>query len=278
MARGLALECVRRRAAPRPAFAAGVLALEHEPADLRGRRRAYARADPRRRHIPGQYRAAFLGAAAVRLGSARPLRAVARRQSRDLWRLHRRQRPDDPLDVAGTVPAVARRSGRDAADQGHAPARGRSGGGPAPGRRTGRQRKGSRRERDDRRPAAQRSLARRAAGHRGRAGLMRARELRLGPSPGLVRDGAVAQRCRCARPAGGLFPRRFDHRRAEDPRDGDHPCARTGPARRLLRQHRPFRFRRQPRQQHRDPHAGLHRQRSLVPCRRRHHAALRSGG
>ena len=47
---------------------------------------------------------------------------------------------------------------------------------------------------------------------------------------------------------------RLDHRRAEDPRHGDHPRARGGAARRLYRRHRPFRAGRRCAVQRRHPH------------------------
>ena len=64
------------------------------------------------------------------------------------------------LDLAGRLPAPRGRRGRDAPDQGHAPALRRSGRGPPPRRRAAREREGPRREHHDRRSDAQRSVAR----------------------------------------------------------------------------------------------------------------------
>ena len=54
--------------------------------------------------------------------------------------------------------------------------------------------------------------------------------------------------------AEGAVSLRFDHRRAQDPRHGDHRRARGVAARRLLRRHRPFRAGRLGALQRRHPH------------------------
>ena len=90
-----------------------------------------------------------------------------------------------------------------------------------------RERQGSRREPDDRRPDAQRSVARLRAGHRAGVRAVRARALRHRPPPRLDRRRRARARARRARPAARGVSRRLDHRRAQGARDGDHRRARA---------------------------------------------------
>ena len=126
------------------------------------------------------------------------------------WALYRRLRTRNPAPVrrvprlpgrrraqrvARALPARGRRRPRrDAADQGHAPARRR----PRARRRARpgahRERQGPRREPDDRGPDAQRSVARLRAGHRARARALRARALRHRAPPGLDRRRRSSRR------------------------------------------------------------------------------------
>ena len=71
------------------------------------------------------------------------------------------------------------------------------------------------------------------------------------------RGGTRAQRC-----AARDFPVRLDHRRAQNPRDGNHRRDRNRPARGLYRQHRADRCGWRCRLQCRDPHAPFARRRS----------------
>ena len=121
----------------------------------------------------------------------------------------------------------AARARRDAPDQGHAAARRRPRARRRARPRAHRERQGSRREPDDRRPDAQRPVARLRAGHRARAGAVRARALRHRPSPRLDRRRRSRAGQRRARPAARGLSRRLDHRRAEGARDGDHRRARA---------------------------------------------------
>ena len=60
----------------------------------------------------------------------------------------------------------------------------------------------------------------------------------------------------------GALSLRFDHRRAQDPRHGDHRRAGREPARGLLRRHRPFRAGRLGAFQRRHPHTDDRRRRA----------------
>ncbi len=108
------------------------------------------------------------------------------------------------------------------ADQGHCPPLGRCRRRCPACRRARRVRKGPRRECDDRRSPALGPLCRLPAGQRARAAPQCGRELRRA-APSRVYghrelvEGADGGRC-----AGRCLSRRVDHRRAEDPGDGDH--------------------------------------------------------
>ena len=180
--------------------------------------------------------------ASRRLRSVRPLRRAAHRQSGAVRRVHRHPGPAGLLHLAGRLSAAPRRRRRNQADQGHAPALPGSQGGSPPRRGAARERKGSRREHHDRRSDAQRFFARLPAAQRRGAGALRAGELRLGASSRFGGARKAEARPRRAASHGRLLPRRLDHRRPEDPRDGDHPRARAGAARRLLRLDRAFRL------------------------------------
>ena len=97
-----------------------------------------------------------------------------------------------------------------------------AGGGRAARRRAPAQREGQGRECDDRRSPAQRSLAGVPRRQRRGTGIVRPRDLSHGLPPGLDRGGPDAARPRRHRPTAGGFPGRLDHRRAQDPSDGDH--------------------------------------------------------
>ena len=155
----------RRAAGPRPARARDRIGVHARR--LRGRRAAGDRVRPRRRLLPGEPVPALprrlpddCRRSTSTAGSA-PQPGPVRRLLRP-GRLRRR------LVVAGAVPAARRPAGRDAADQGH-PAPRRD---PRRGRRAGRRAaasaEGPGRERDDRRPAAQRPGRVCAVRHRAR--------------------------------------------------------------------------------------------------------------
>ncbi len=130
---------------------------------------------------------------------------------------------------------VRRRPGRNPADQGHAaadaPARGR----PVRRRRPAAKREGPGRERDDRRSAAQRSVARLPARQRPRDAALPAGNLRVRAAPGLGRARRAARRATAARPAAGRVSRRLDHRRPEGAGHGDHRRAGADRPRPVLR-------------------------------------------
>ena len=189
------------------------------------------RLHPRRRRLPGQHLAALRAELPAGLAAARPLPPPARGQPGALRRLPQARRPRDRLVVAGALPApvdgdrVETRPIKGTRPRGRDARRGRGARGRARG-----QREGPRRERDDRRPPAQRPLAGLPRRQRRGARALRRRALRDGHAPGLDGHRAAAPRPRAGRPARGLLPRRLDHRGAEDPRDGDHRRARGRPA------------------------------------------------
>ena len=171
--------------------------------------------------------------------AVRAVPAPAHDQSRALRRLsgvrrcHGRQRLARALS-----PARHGSAGRGASDQGHAPARRlsrpRCRAGPrAPGKP-----QGSRGKPDDRGPDAKRPVARVAPRECSRAGAVRARALRHSPSPRLYRHRRPRARARCDRSSLRHLPRRFDHRRSQGARHGDHCRARAVAPRRVLRLHR----------------------------------------
>ncbi len=114
--------------------------------------RGRAGGDRARRRLPGESRAAPRGVVRRRPCCAR---VHARAASAAAITAARRARVDDRLRVAGALSLAARRPAADDADQGH-----------APGRRGHRRREGCGRARDDRRPRAQRPLARVRGGDR----------------------------------------------------------------------------------------------------------------
>ena len=167
----------------------------------------------------------------------------------DAWGLYRRLRRRNPapfaafldfgevgdrLGLARAVPGAAGAAGRDAADQGHAAARG------ARRRRTrgsGAELLASAKDRAENVMIVdllRNDLSRVCRDHtRADARDLRAGELRHRASPGLDRDRRAARRAGRGRPAAGDLPRRLDHRRAQDPGHGDHrragADARAGP-------------------------------------------------
>ena len=137
------LSCARGRVPHRR------LGAELDRRGVRGSGRGGSGRDRGRRRLPGQSRAAPVRALRGRPGRPRgcaraapPARAAAAR----------RRRLGDRLRLARALPRPARATRVDAADQGNAPA--------GLGRRPCRLREGRGRERDDRRPRAQRPLAR----------------------------------------------------------------------------------------------------------------------
>ena len=142
------------------------------------------------------------------------------------------------LRLAGAVLRAPRRRDRDPADEGHRAARPVAGGGS---RRRGappRLGEGSRRERDDRGPPAQRSRTDQPDrfGHLGRRLPGRALRDRLAADDDRV--GGARSRGRSVGRVPRVVPERIDHRRAEGPDDGDHPRARGLASRDLLRRRR----------------------------------------
>ena len=97
-------------------------------------------------------------------------------------------------------------------------------------------------------------------------------------APGLVGHGRAAAGDGRGGPAGGVLPRRLDHRRAEDPRDGDHRRAGAHPPRALLRGDRPGGVGRRARHEHRDPDVRDPRAGGHVGGGGRHRGRLRPGG
>ena len=73
------------------------------------------------------------------------------------------------------------------------------------------------------------------------------------------------------------FPGRLDHRRTEDPRDGDPRGSRAGPARPVHRRHRLDRARRRDADEHRHPDLRGRWPPAHPPRRRRHHLEERPG-
>ena len=101
---------------------------------------------------------------------------------------------------------------------------------------------GPRRERDDRRPRAQRPLARVRAGDGARAVAVRGRVAPDRPPARLDRDRSARPRPRRSRPRGGGVRPGLDDRRAQGARDAADRAARAGaprPLRRRLRLARP---------------------------------------
>ena len=161
---------------------------------LCGRRRG-ARGDRPRRRLSGEPRAAPPGPVRGRPARARrPPRATRAPSSRDV----RRRRLDGRVRLARALPLSPRRPDPDDAHQGNAAPRCR--------RRAPRVREGRRRARDDRRPRAERSLARLRGGQRALARAHGDPRARRRGAHGLDRGGNAARRSRsrrdpCARPS-----------------------------------------------------------------------------
>ncbi|WIB12182.1 hypothetical protein DEJ36_15740 [Curtobacterium sp. MCPF17_052] len=144
-------------------------------------------------------------------------------------------RPADREPFAGAVPADRRRRERARrTDQGHPSPSPGPGGGRRDTRGALRQREGPRRERDDRRPAAERPAADGTPGLGARGAALRRRDLRQRAPAGVDgRRGAAGGRL----PGRGgtcRVPTGVDDRRAEAQCDGDRGPPRSGAARGLL--------------------------------------------
>src|SRR5439155_1432464 len=153
-----------------------------------------------------------------------------------LLRLLGFRRPGGGELVPGALSAdPAGRPGGDAPHQRHqAPRRGpRARCGPRP--RPRREREGPGGERDDRRPAAERSVAGVPAGLGPGPRAVRARALCDGAPPRVDGRGRPRARARCRGSAARCVSRRLDHGRPESPGDADHRGARADRARRVLR-------------------------------------------
>ena len=98
------------------------------------------------------------------------------------------------------------------------------------------------------------------------------------PAPRLDRDRPPRAGPRRVRPARGVVPGRLDHRRAEDPGDGDPRGPRAGPARPVHRRARLDRAGRGDADDHPDPDVRRRRPAADAPRRRRDHLAERPGG
>ena len=209
-----------------------------EPGRVRGRRRVDPPVDRRRRDLPGQPDAPARGAVPRRSLAAVP--APADRRSRALRGLPRpRAEPvhgraaRDRLGLARAVPVGHRGTAWSRRTRSRAPA-------PvaATGRRIGALAcellalgEGPRRERDDRRRAAQRPRPGLPAGERPRPAPVPARADRRGPAPRQHGHRPARAGPRRLRPPRRLVPRRLDHRRAQDPGDGAARGAGAGPPR-----------------------------------------------
>ena len=193
------------------------------------RRRGGPGAHLGRRHLPGQHLQPLRRAA-----RRRPARRVLRRRPRARPRsrgVPRHGRPAGREPLARAVPAAGGSGGGDPADQGH----GSGVTGPARARAVG---QGPRRERDDRRPDAQRprprlrdrdgprDVARRAGAGSGR------------PPPRLRGQGHADRRRDGRGPAACDVPARVGDRCAQGARDGGHPRARGDRARGVHRRDR----------------------------------------
>ena len=187
----------------------GPRAVPPRPRRVRRAHRALPRRDPRGRRLPAVPDDAVRG---------RGIRRSRRDVSRDCARRRRRTtaascgRATSPCSArapsgSSTSPG-ARRDRPHAADQGHAAARGGSGERRRAGGRAARQREGAGRERHDRRPHAQRPLARVPARH-GRG--------RRAPRGGVVPRRASAREHRVRTPRAGHDGRRPARRRAFPP-------------------------------------------------------------
>ena len=239
------------------------------PSRLRRGGRARPRRDRARRRLPGQPRAAPGGAVRRRPGRGRrPPRAAA---------AHTIESP-----IAATAgrscpahPSSSSRGAAAASGRARSRARGRRGRRGAGARAVG---EGRRRARDDRRPRAQRPLARLRAGQRALAradGDARARRRR---AHGLDRRGHAPRRRRPRRAARGDVPRRLDHGRPEDRGRRPDRRARAGRARRVDGRARSRLRQRRPRSGADDPDVRDRRGAHPPLGRRRHRLGLGSRG
>ncbi|MBI3747553.1 MAG: aminotransferase class IV, partial [Chloroflexi bacterium] len=199
----------------------------------------------------------------------------------DPWELYRRLRTGDPSLFSAFValgPSQLTGAGQGGPDQGDAAARARPGGGPGARARTAHQCQGPRRERDDRRRAAQRPRSRLPAGDRPGPAPLPARAHGHGPAPRLDRHGLARRWPRRVRPPGRIVPGRVDHGSPQDPGDGDPRGPRAGQARTVHRRARLDRARRRDADEHPDPDVRGRRTPAQPARRRRDHLEERPGG
>ena len=233
----------RLRGAPRsPAAVSGGSARDRRHGGSRrlpGGRPPRRGTHPGRRHLPGEPGPALHREPAGAGDALRSLPAPARAQPGPVRglpgaRATRRSCPRRPSASCGWTTAVETRPIKGTRPRGADPEQDRR---SPPS--CWPEREGPRRERDDRRPAAQRPVRVCRSARVAVPELCALEKLRDRPSPGL--DGRAAS---CAPGADAvdllraMLSRRVDHRRAQDPRDGDHRRAGADAARALLRRDR----------------------------------------
>ncbi len=224
------------------------------------RRRQDPEAPGRRRHLPGQrvstLRGTVLGRSPRRLLRwCRGARSVVRRLPQHAPGCHRQ-----PLPRA--LPAADRPPGPDLADQGHRTT------GPGP-RGPRRLREGPRRERDDRRPDAQRPRPGQRPWNGARRGHRPSRTARRSVALGVGRRRHAGPRAGRRNPAARDVPTRLGDRGAEGAGHGDHPRGRVHRPRDLHRCHRLCQPGRRSRAERRHPDLRVLRRAGVVRRRRR---------
>src|SRR5437667_267504 len=246
----------------------------HVGGALPGGRGPDPRVSRRRRRLPGEPHAAVHGSPVrARVGAGGAPRAPASGAVRGIYRLRqsaaRRQ-------LARALSPAARAMRRDAADQGHPPARRPARPRRRPRRRAARRSERAGRARDDRRPRAERPRPGVRDGQRRRGTVRRGREPPDGASPRVDRRRPAAPRRRARRPPARHLSRRLDHGRAQGACHGDHPRARAVAARAVHRRLRLPRPAGRPGARARHPHGDRLGRRGALPRGRRHRRRLRS--